>query len=256
VGQQPNANRTGCLACVGLGPQMISPDGTPCTACAPASEPDAAHGGCTPCEAGTQNGAGHGCAPCGPGQQPNATQTGCMGCAELGSTRYSLDGRRCLFCPHGKMPNPGESSCMRCPAGRAGVFGRCDACAAGRYPNVLRTTCLACGAGRYNTDGALCVPCFSEGFATPRVAGEAVGVGAVACEPCANGTTPNAVRTRCVPCPKGWAQKPEGPAGVCAPCEGGHRPLANGTACEDCPAGTISTNGEPGVSPSWLVHCD
>ena len=65
------------------------------------------------------------CTRCAPGTQSNSDKTGCVGCAAVGATAFSVDGKACISCPGLLVPSTNRSDCEDCPASLLSVEGSC-----------------------------------------------------------------------------------------------------------------------------------
>ena len=150
-------------ACVECGPGFYKPGlAGRCQFCGVGNEPNLERTSCLACENISHSTEGFECVDCPAGRVPNAERSSCASCA--GSNYFDLQLDECSPCPDGTLflIDNAEGTyppCVSCPPGRAGVGGQCEECGGATEPDRDRTRCQQCSANQISIDGIECIPC-------------------------------------------------------------------------------------------------
>ncbi|CAD7928452.1 unnamed protein product [Amoebophrya sp. A120] len=172
-------------------------------------------------------GTGGACERCGMGLVPSPKLTDCVPPPAGNIAQYGL----VLVCPDGMTPNNDKTFCRKMSGAVVATLGIPETCKPGYTPNPGRSACDFCPPRHHNTDG-------------------------IDCKLCADGTKPDATRTKCVPCPAGQSgtkgrcdvcmigqYSPQVGESKCTTCGPKTQPNAAKTGCEPCPEGYAGNFG-------------
>ncbi|KAF1322888.1 Tyrosine-protein kinase ephrin type a/b receptor-like, partial [Globisporangium splendens] len=247
-----------------------------CTPCAPGTfATETRSEGCRPCPAGTfaseygmttcspcfpghfaDGIASRKCSPCMPGTYAGTHgQNHCRPCPPGSYTQVQGEAE-CLPCPIGSyQSDEGSTDCKTCPKGYVAPFPgypECIPCPPGSFFDVARSTCTRCPPHTFTNTSAqlLCQACPEEMAADGYGNAECMkkpepGNGLILASDgnvtqvlCAPGSSNNAKRLTCEPCPPGTFAAASGSL-QCTPCPVGNFAGQEGaTSCDVAPIGT------------------